>query len=144
MVYHEPKVMAEIGCNHMGDLDIAKELLTLAKNCGCEYGKFQKRCPKLLTKEQSRRPTPTLATLTATRTVLTARTELTVDRTVSSRSTATKSASATRAQCGSTPAKEIVSLNPDLIKASSPSNQHWEMQKVCAMSTLETSTSPPA
>ena len=51
--YHEPKVMAEIGCNHMGQLEIAKELLTLAKQCGCEYGKFQKRCPKeLLTPEQ--------------------------------------------------------------------------------------------
>ena len=59
VVYHEPKVMAEIGCNHMGDLDIAKELLTLAKNCGCEYGKFQKRCPKeLLTKEQYEAPHP--------------------------------------------------------------------------------------
>ena len=29
-----------------------------------------------------------------------------------------------------TSAKEIVSLNPDLIKVGSPSNQHWEMQKV--------------
>ena len=29
IAYHEPKVMAEIGCNHMGDLEIAKELLTL-------------------------------------------------------------------------------------------------------------------
>ena len=31
-----------------------------------------------------------------------------------------------------TSAKEIVSLNPDLIKVGSPSNQHWEMQKVRA------------
>ena len=29
-----------------------------------------------------------------------------------------------------TSAKEIVSLNPILIKVGSPSNQHWEMQKV--------------
>merc|ERR1712217_698892 len=29
-----------------------------------------------------------------------------------------------------TSAKEIVSLNPKLIKVGSPSNQHWEMQKV--------------
>merc|ERR1711988_220695 len=29
-----------------------------------------------------------------------------------------------------TSAKEIVSLNPELIKVGSPSNQHWEMQKV--------------
>merc|ERR1719316_2094547 len=52
-------VMAEIGCNHMGELDIAKELLTLAKECGCAYGKFQKRCPKeLLTPEQYAAPHP--------------------------------------------------------------------------------------
>ena len=29
-----------------------------------------------------------------------------------------------------TSAREIASLNPDLIKVGSPSNQHWEMQKV--------------
>lgn len=29
-----------------------------------------------------------------------------------------------------TSAREIVSLNPDLIKVGSPSNTHWEMQKV--------------
>ena len=52
-MYHEPMVMAEIGCNHMGDLEIAKELLTLAKQSGCEYGKFQKRCPKELLSEWS-------------------------------------------------------------------------------------------
>ena len=59
IVYHEPKVMAEIGCNHMGDVEIAKELLTLAKQAGCEYGKFQKRNPKeLLTPEQYAAPHP--------------------------------------------------------------------------------------
>ena len=28
--YQKPKVIAEIGCNHMGDLNIAKELIDLA------------------------------------------------------------------------------------------------------------------
>ena len=32
--YKQPHVMAEIGCNHMGEFEIAKELLTLAKKCG--------------------------------------------------------------------------------------------------------------
>ena len=51
--YEEPHVIAEIGCNHMGQFEIAKELLTLAKNAGATVGKFQKRCPKeLLTEEQ--------------------------------------------------------------------------------------------
>ncbi len=41
--YLEPRVVAEIGCNHMGNLEIAKELIYLAKECGAGYVKFQKR-----------------------------------------------------------------------------------------------------
>ena len=29
--YQPPKVIAEIGCNHRGEVEVAKELLTLAK-----------------------------------------------------------------------------------------------------------------
>ena len=36
--YEEPHVIAEIGCNHMGQFEIAKELLTLAKNAGATVG----------------------------------------------------------------------------------------------------------
>ena len=51
--YKKPKVVAEIGCNHMGKMDIAKELIDLAKQSGAEYVKFQKRNNKeLLTEEQ--------------------------------------------------------------------------------------------
>ena len=51
--YRLPKIVAEIGCNHMGDMDIAKELVLLAKEAGANYVKFQKRNNKeLLTKEQ--------------------------------------------------------------------------------------------
>ena len=32
--YQPPKVIAEIGCNHMGQIDIAKELIDLAKQAG--------------------------------------------------------------------------------------------------------------
>lgn len=46
--YKPPKVIAEIGCNHMGNFDIAKELIQLAKECGANYAKFQKRNPKEL------------------------------------------------------------------------------------------------
>jgi len=57
--YQEPHVIAEIGCNHMGKFEVAKELLTLAKQSGATVGKFQKRCPKeLLTKEQYEAPHP--------------------------------------------------------------------------------------
>ncbi len=57
--YHQPKVIAEIGCNHKGDYKIAKELITLAKKSGANYAKFQKRNPKeLLTTEQYYSPHP--------------------------------------------------------------------------------------
>lgn len=51
--YQAPQVIAEIGCNHMGQIDIAKELIDLAKEAGVSYVKFQKRNNKeLLTEEQ--------------------------------------------------------------------------------------------
>ena len=36
-------ITAEIGINHNGDLDIAKKLIDVAKNAGCDAVKFQKR-----------------------------------------------------------------------------------------------------
>ena len=41
--YHIPKIIAEIGCNHLGKIEIAKELILLAKNAGAECVKFQCR-----------------------------------------------------------------------------------------------------
>lgn len=54
-----PKIIAEIGCNHKGDLHIAKELMFLAKQAGANIAKFQKRNNKeLLTPEQYNAPHP--------------------------------------------------------------------------------------
>ena len=36
-------ITAEIGINHNGDIDIAKKLIDMAKECGCDAVKFQKR-----------------------------------------------------------------------------------------------------
>ena len=36
-------VIAEIGTNHMGDIKIAKKLIDVAKNAGCDAVKFQKK-----------------------------------------------------------------------------------------------------
>ena len=36
-------IIAEIGINHNGDLNIAKQLMDLAKRCDCDAVKFQKR-----------------------------------------------------------------------------------------------------
>ena len=45
-------ITAEIGINHNGDLDIAKKLIDVAKNAGCDAVKFQKRTvDKVYTKE---------------------------------------------------------------------------------------------
>ena len=53
MEYIKPKVIAEIGCNHKGEFNIAIELLDLAKQCGADVATFQKRNNKeLLTEEQ--------------------------------------------------------------------------------------------
>tara|TARA_B100000886_G_scaffold190530_1_gene131110 strand:+ start:7158 stop:8039 length:882 start_codon:yes stop_codon:yes gene_type:complete len=57
--YKKPKIIAEIGCNHMGSMDIAKELIVLAKRSGVKYVKFQKRNNKeLLTEDQYKNPHP--------------------------------------------------------------------------------------
>jgi len=131
--YKEPHVIAEIGCNHKGEIGLAKELLTLAKEAGATVGKFQKRNPKeLLTKEQYDAPHPNAqnsygSTYGEHREFL----ELSVD-----------DHKELQAHCVSigltyscsvwdtTSAHEIVSLKPTLIKVGSPSNQHWEMQMV--------------
>ena len=36
-------ITAEIGINHNGDIEIAKKLIDIAKQCGCDAVKFQKR-----------------------------------------------------------------------------------------------------
>lgn len=55
-----PKIVAEIGCNHKGDLSIAKEMIiTAASYCKVDVVKFQKRCNKeLLTPEEYNAPHP--------------------------------------------------------------------------------------
>lgn len=58
--YQKPFVIAEIGCNHKGDMDIAKKMIrTAAMYCEVDAVKFQKRCNKeLLTPEQYNAPHP--------------------------------------------------------------------------------------
>lgn len=58
--YEKPYVIAEIGCNHKGDMQIAKEMIEMAAVfCKVDAVKFQKRCNKeLLTKDQYNAPHP--------------------------------------------------------------------------------------
>lgn len=42
-IARHPLIIAEIGINHNGDLDIARRLIDMAKAAGCDAVKFQKR-----------------------------------------------------------------------------------------------------
>lgn len=47
---NKPKVIAEIGCNHMGDMELAKQMISIAKYyCRADAVKFQKRDVKTWT-----------------------------------------------------------------------------------------------
>ena len=60
MMYKKPYIIAEAGCNHMGQMEIAHELIKVAAiYCKADAIKFQKRCNKeLLTEEQYNAPHP--------------------------------------------------------------------------------------
>jgi len=45
-------VIAEIGINHNGDIKIAKKLIDMAKDCGCDAVKFQKRAIDIVYKQE--------------------------------------------------------------------------------------------
>lgn len=47
-------VIAEIGINHNGDLDLAKQLIDAAVSTGCDAVKFQKRTPELCVPPEQR------------------------------------------------------------------------------------------
>ena len=58
MKFKKPIIIAEIGCNHKGDINIAKRMIEVAANCGAEYVKFQKRDNKYLLKGNYDKPHP--------------------------------------------------------------------------------------
>lgn len=51
---HPTYVVAEIGINHNGDIEIAKRLMDAAKHAGVDAVKFQKRTPELCTPPDQR------------------------------------------------------------------------------------------
>jgi len=129
--YNTPYLIAEIGCNHMGNIDIAKEMIeTAATFCKVDAVKFQKRCNKeLLTEEQYNAPHPNPAnsygkTYGEHREFL----EFTKEQHRELQEYCNK--------CGIeyitsvwdlTSAKEIAALNPKFIKIPSASNNNFEM-----------------
>ena len=126
-----PKVIAEIGCNHKGDLDIAREMImTAAMFCKVDVIKFQKRCPKeILTPEQYSAPHPNPAnsygaTYGEHREAL----ELDVDQNRQLKEWCEEfGVEYSTSTWDLTSAQDIVPLNPLLIKIPSACNLHWDM-----------------
>lgn len=130
-MYKKPYVIAEAGCNHMGDMKIAKELIdTAAVFCKADAIKFQKRCPKeLLTTEQYNAPHPNPVnsygdTYGAHREYL----EFTVEQHAQLKKWCEEAGiTYSTSVWDMTSAKEIASLNPEFIKIPSACNTHFEM-----------------
>jgi N-acetylneuraminate synthase len=51
---NKTNIIAEIGINHNGDLNVAKKLIDVAGVAGCDYVKFQKRTPGLCVPEDQK------------------------------------------------------------------------------------------
>ena len=57
----DPLIIAEIGINHNGDLEIAKQMIDAAVHAGADAVKFQKRTPEVCTppeQQKQMRETP--------------------------------------------------------------------------------------
>lgn len=126
-------VIAEIGCNHKGEMAIAKELIRLAKDCGADYAKFQKRNPKeLLDDAQFNAPHPEPwqsygATYGQHREFL----EFTAEQHSILKTFCTETGIGYAASVWDvTSAQEIIALRPDFIKVPSACNNNFEMLKV--------------
>jgi len=132
----EPKIIAEIGCNHKGEMEIAKELIaTAALFCKADVIKFQKRHNKeLLTPEEYNAPHPNPqnsygATYGEHREFL----ELDIDEHRQLKEWCEEyGAVYSTSVWDLTSAKEITSLNPELIKVPSACNLNKPMlQYLC-------------
>ncbi|MFD1330832.1 N-acetylneuraminate synthase family protein [Methylopila musalis] len=126
------KVIAEIGCNHMGKMDIAKELVSVAAHvCKADYAKFQKRNNReLLSPAQFSAPHPVPAnsygaTYGEHREAL----EFTVEQHAELKEFCeTQGVGYATSVWDMTSAKEIAGLKPDLIKIPSATNSNFELQ----------------
>lgn len=131
--YEPPVVVAEIGCNHMGNLNIARELIDLARAAGAHYAKFQKRHPKeLLTEEQYNSPHPYQPysfgeTYGAHREFL----ELSIEQHSELQGYCKQAGIGyTTSVWDCTSAEEIIRLKPDYVKVPSACNIHFEMLEI--------------
>lgn len=126
------QVIAEIGCNHKGDMDIAKELISVAARvCRADVVKFQKRCNReLLTPEQYDTPHPVPGnaygpTYGLHREAL----EFSVAQHAElAEHCRAENVAYSTSVWDLTSAKEMASFKPSLLKIPSATNLHWELQ----------------
>lgn len=131
MNYKKPYIIAEAGCNHKGEMEIAKELIKVAAFfCKADAIKFQKRCNKeLLTPEQYNAPHPNPAnsygsTYGEHREYL----EFSVDQHAQLKEWCEEFGVVySTSVWDMTSAKEIAGLEPKFIKIPSACNNHFEM-----------------
>jgi len=126
-----PVVVAEACCNHMGDFQIAKDMIsTAATFCKVDYVKFQKRCPEESVPkyiQDKPHPCPSNAfgeTYLEHRKSL----EFTIDQHAELQNICTNLG--TNYSCSVwdiTSAKDIISLNPPFIKVPSAANIYFDM-----------------
>ncbi|MBB4823636.1 N-acetylneuraminate synthase [Sporosarcina luteola] len=127
----KPRIIAEVGCNHKGDISIAKQLIKIAAvQCKVDVVKFQKRNnQELLTKEQYNAPHPNQlnsfgATYGEHREFL----EFTVHQHKELKEYCEEfGVLYSTSVWDLTSAKEITSLEPALIKIPSATNNNYEM-----------------
>jgi sialic acid synthase len=127
------KVIAEIGCNHKGDIDIAKEMISVAARiCGADVAKFQKRNNReLLTPEQYDAPHPVPhnaygPTYGLHREAL----EFSVDQNRELMEHCAKEGILYSTSVWDvTSAKQMAALEPPLLKIPSATNLHWGVQE---------------
>lgn len=128
---NRPRVIAEVGCNHRGDFETALEMIKVAAQfCKVDVVKFQKRNAKeLLTEEEYNAPHPNPIhaygdTYGAHREFL----EFTADQHRGLKETCEEwGVVYSTSVWDMTSAKEIIAINPDLIKVPSACNLHFEM-----------------
>ncbi|MBS83160.1 MAG: N-acetylneuraminate synthase [Gammaproteobacteria bacterium] len=127
----KPKIIAEIGCNHKGELETAFKMMKIAKEfCNIDIVKFQKRNPEeLLSKEDynSKHPVPENSygnTYGQHREFL----EFNIDQHKELKKYAEKiNITYSTSIWDITSAKEIVELNPQFVKIPSATNLHFDL-----------------
>lgn len=126
-----PKLIAEVGCNHKGSMDIAREMImTAAMFSKVDVVKFQKRCPKeLLSENEYNAPHPNPlnsygATYGQHREFL----EMDLDQHKQLKKWCEEfCVEYSTSVWDMTSTKEIVSINPNLIKVPSACNLRFEI-----------------